>query len=85
MGGFVGDFVGYGRRVADIEGIRRAALATVELRAALVPSSRVVDALSESAMRNPYNNEPFSWNAETAVVVFDGLALGEQGKYQFLY
>jgi hypothetical protein len=80
-----GSYAGYNQRVADIEGIRRAALATVALREANVPATGVSDALSQSPFRNPYNNDPFSWDAEKGAVVFTGLQSGERQKQYFLY
>lgn len=75
----------YARRVADIEGVRRATLAAVELREASVKPEDVPSALSKSSQRNPYSDEPFSWDATEKVIVFKGLEKGERGEHHIYY
>jgi hypothetical protein len=79
------NFSQYPARVADIEGVRRATLAAFELRAASVPSDDVAEALKKSEHRNPYNNEPFEWDAEAKAIVFKGLEAGERGVHRIYY
>lgn len=74
-------FSDYIRRVADIEGVRRATLAAIELRGASVKLEDLPSALSKSSQRNPYTNEPFSWDAKEKVIVFKGLEKGERGEH----
>jgi hypothetical protein len=75
----------YARRVADLEGIRRAALATVTLRAAATPSSAMVAALTASSLRNPYDDQPLRWDASDQAVVFVGLSPGGRREQRFYY
>ena len=55
--------VGYGVRVADLEGERRAALLTAELRARDVPLDAVPAAIELDSARDPYTGQPFLWIA----------------------
>ncbi len=57
-----GDFGTYVRRVGDIEGVRRAALLTVNLRDSNTPVSSVPAALAASPLRNPYDGQAFVWD-----------------------
>jgi hypothetical protein len=76
---------GYAVRVGDIEGVRRAALAAVTLRAANVPVSGVPTALSSAQFRNPYNGRPFVWDEKDGAIVFRGLQPGERGEHRIRY
>jgi hypothetical protein len=82
---FSSDFASYAVRVGDIEGVRRAALAAVTLRAANVPASGVPTALSSAQLRNPYNDRPFSWDEKDGAIVFRGLQPGERGEHRIRY
>jgi hypothetical protein len=79
------DLGSYGTRVADIEGVRRAALAAVTLRAAKVEPGDVAGALIASPMRNPYNDRPFEWADSDRSIVFQGLASGDRGEHHVYY
>jgi hypothetical protein len=79
------DYAPYARRVADVEGIRRAALATVTLRDEEIPASEMPAALAASPLRNPYDGQPLRWEAEEEAVVFVGLEPGERGEHRFYY
>jgi len=78
-------FSNYIRRVADIEGVRRATLGAVELREALVKRDQAEVALSSSSQRNPYTKEPFAWDAKEKLIVFKGLEKGERGEHHIFY
>jgi hypothetical protein len=80
--GFGADYGSYARRLGDIEGVRRAALAAVELRAAKVKQDDVPAALAASSLRNPYDGEPFIWDATDGAIVFRGLEPGERGEHR---
>ena len=79
------NYASYARRVADVEGIRRAALATVTLRDDGVPPSEIASALATSPLRNPYDDQPLRWDASDQAVVFRGLEPGERGEHRFYY
>jgi hypothetical protein len=81
--GYGANYGSYFRRVGDIEGVRRAALAAIELRAANVPPGDIPAALAISPLRNPYDGEPFGWDAADGAVVFRGLEPGERGEHRF--
>ena len=83
MGDF--DFTSYSRRVNDIEGIRRAAVTTVRLRAQRVQIDQVASALTTAPLRNPYDNQPFAWDAEKGAVVFVGMEHTQYGTHPFRY
>lgn len=80
--GYGADYGSYVRRVGDVEGVRRAALAVVGLRAAKVAPDDIPAALATSAWRNPYDGEPFAWDAADRAVVFRGLEAGERGEHR---
>jgi hypothetical protein len=77
------NYAGYARRLADVEGMRRAALAVVTLR-----DEQPLDmaaALAASPLRNPYDDQPLRWDARDQAVVFVGLEPGERGEHRFYY
>lgn len=81
----VTDYSKYGVRVGDIEGVRRAALAAVTLRAAKVDAADVATALETSEFRNPYHGRPFTWSATDSAICFVGLAPDERGVHLLYY
>jgi hypothetical protein len=81
----VSSFAQYAARVADIEGVRRAALVAATLTASGVEATDVPAALVTAELRDPYTNRPFTWDAETRAIVFQGLATGERGEHSIYY
>jgi hypothetical protein len=79
------DYFDYGARVADIEGVRRAALAAATLRAANVQVESVGQALATSELTNPYDGRPFEWVATESAIRFRGLQAGERGEHLLPY
>jgi hypothetical protein len=79
------DFGQYARRVADVEGVRRAALVAVTLHATNVGPANVATALAASSLRDPYTNRPFEWNEKDGAIVFRGLELGERAEHRIRY
>jgi hypothetical protein len=79
------DYSKYGARIADIEGVRRAALAAVTLRTEKVDAAGVARALEASDLRNPYHGQPFVWSAKESAIQFIGLAPGERGVHLLYY
>jgi hypothetical protein len=78
------DFGGYGLRVSDLEGTRRAALLASELRAAGANASNASQRVRTSPLKNPYTDGPFAWEATTRSVVFKGLASGGRARHALL-
>ena len=72
-------------RITDLEGMRRAAVATAELRAAGVPAEDAGRHLAESTHVNPYSGEPFTWDESDGSVVFQGLQRGGWGEFRLRY
>ena len=73
----------YGARVADLEGARRAALVTADLRALTIPAELAGAMVPLAAVRDPYTGGPFGWTPQPAAVTFTGLTRGRT--YTFLY
>lgn len=69
---------------ADMEGLRQAALLATALRSQSVLPEHISRHLDHPSLRNPYDNEPFSWDGEMGAIVFQGLAR-EEKKYELLY
>jgi len=79
------DITAYGVRAADLEGTRRAALLTVQLRAEGVGTDQIAARLAGAALRNPYDMHAFAWDAQARAIVFTGLEPGPRGRHSFLY
>jgi hypothetical protein len=75
----------YGARVADLEGVRRAALLAADLRGLRAAPSLAGTMIPLAAARDPYTGGPFVWTAEPATVSFTGLARGAQARHDFPY
>ena len=75
----------YGARVSDLEGVRRAALITAELRARDVPADGVAAALAVDDARNPYTGEAFQWVAARSAIGVTGLQSSANRYTEFLY
>ncbi|HEY0635123.1 MAG TPA: hypothetical protein VGE00_07065 [Gammaproteobacteria bacterium] len=75
----------YMNRVPDLEGSRRALLATHQLRSDKIPRDKVVEALAASPYRNPYTHQPFVWDEVSGNVVFEGLSEGKSRRSIFPY
>ncbi|MFC0682603.1 hypothetical protein ACFFGH_32645 [Lysobacter korlensis] len=78
------DYSRYIARTSDIEGLRRAAVLTAELRAAGVSASAADEAIKRAGLRDPYSDEPFSWNEAERAVVFEGAEPGDRGRHALL-
>ena len=78
-------YIPYVRRVADVEGVRRAAAAVIALHEHSVELADVAAALAASPHRNPYNNKPFAWDAPTRAVLFRGLQPDPRGLHRIYY
>ncbi len=77
------DYSSYARRAADLEGIRRAALATLHARR--VPIAEAAATLAATELRNPFDGRQLIWDPNERAVVFVGLEPGERGEHRFYY
>jgi hypothetical protein len=77
--------VGYGVRVADLEGERRAALLAAELRARDVPLDAMPAAIELDPARDPYTGQPFIWIPARSAIAFVGLQNDSRGHFEFPY
>jgi hypothetical protein len=66
------DLSQYGLRVATIEGWRRAALLTAELRARGIPAAQMPVELGAASLRNPFDGSSFTWDAGLQAVTYTG-------------
>lgn len=79
------DYGTYFARVADLEGVRRAALVTSQMRELGISAASVPSHLARSSITNPYTEKPLEWNAETNEVVFHGLQEYGRGTHRIQY
>jgi hypothetical protein len=79
------DYGSYARRVGDLEGVRRVALAAVTLRAAKVAAAEVPAQLAVTSLRNPYDDRPFEWDPKSSAIIFRGLEPSERGVHRIRY
>ena len=79
------DLISYALRVSDLEGLRRMAVLTTELRSQGVAAGQMAQKLTEAPARNPYTVQPFVWDASAKTVVFTGLEKGEHGRQALFY
>jgi len=79
------DITEYGVAAADLEGVRRAAILTAQLRSEGVTPEQVPSRLAASTLRDPYTGAPFAWEAKARAVVFSGLEPGQGGRHPILY
>ena len=73
-----GDYIG---RAADLEGQRRATLLVATLRGAGTGPEGAAAAVRDAALRSPYDDAPFEWDAASGSVVFRGLGQGDRGRH----
>jgi hypothetical protein len=84
--GSVGEqYADYGARVADLEGMRRAALLAADLRARGIPADSVTAFVTLDGARNPYTGEAFEWIVARKSIDFRGLRHEYRGRSEFLY
>jgi hypothetical protein len=79
------DFIRYAIRVADLEGVRRAAVLAADLRSEGLAPEQVSSRLTGSSLRDPYTGAPFAWDAKARALVFTGLEPGPRGRHPILY
>jgi hypothetical protein len=77
------DLSSWGVRVADVEGVRRAAVAAWQLREEGAGSDDIELRLRERQWANPYTDAPLEWDSATSEVVFQGLRSRNRGRYAF--
>lgn len=79
------DLISYAVRVSDLEGLRRMAVLSTELRSQGAATGDMAQKLAEAPARNPYTGQPFAWDAKAKAVVFTGLEKGERGRHALFY
>ena len=70
--------------MVDVEGVRRAALLTSELRSRGIVVAQVPTALSSSLIRDPCTGERFGWDAQKETLTFNGLERPPRGMHEFI-
>jgi hypothetical protein len=65
-------FTSYPMRVGSIEGMRRGALVTAQLRERGVPQEQVAAELKNAELRDPFHLVPFEWNEDEKAVIYTG-------------
>lgn len=78
-------YLGYPFRVASLEGMRRGALLTVQLRAAGIAPEKMPSALAESSLRDPFTGNAFEWKAETHSFVFNAPGNHPWRRIEYVY
>lgn len=69
----------------NLEGKRRAALLTSMLRSEGIEADSITESLARSDIRNPYTNEPFSWDADSGSIIYRGLYESSTANVAYLY
>jgi hypothetical protein len=77
------DYTSYAMRVARVEGQRRAALLTAQLRQRAVPAQSVAGELA-GGLRDPFDDAAFVWNVDEQAVVYAGPA-AEASRQRHVY
>lgn len=76
----------YALRVATIEGVRRAALLTAELRSRGVSPEQVSAELAEaSSAKNPFKPQPFDWDPTQKAVIYTGPEENRWKRHTYFY
>jgi hypothetical protein len=78
-------YLDYPFRVASLEGMRRAALLTVQLRAAGVAPGGMPSAVAESSLRDPFTGNAFEWNTGSHSLVFKAPENHAWRRIEYLY
>lgn len=81
----VPELIAYVTRAADLEGLRRAALVTAQLRSEGVEGQDMPARLKAAEPRNPYTSAPFTWSETSQAVEFNGLTPAPRGNYLVFY
>lgn len=72
----------YGTLVADLEGVRRAALLAAELRSQGIGVNKMAQYVNAAALRDPYTGRPFEWDQTAFAIVANGLSSGPRGRVE---
>jgi hypothetical protein len=77
-------YADYPLRIGSVEGMRRAALLTAQLRERRVAPQDVAEELKSAELRGPFENESFVWSEEEQAVVYEGPD-AERSRYRHPY
>lgn len=75
----------YAARVADLEGVRRAAMLATDLRAEDTVKDDVVQKIRGGDVVDPYTGDPFSWDDSSGAIVFTGLEQKDRSRHEIIY
>jgi hypothetical protein len=75
------DFTDYAAKLADVEGVRRAVLLAVQLRAR--GAEDIERELGGATLRDPYTGRAFGWDGNA--ITFTGLARPPRGRHVIVY
>jgi len=78
-------YLGYPPRAASLEGMRRAAQLTVQLRSRAVPMQDVPGELLLADLRDPYTGAAFKWQADRRAIVFEGIEDHRWRRHEYFY
>jgi hypothetical protein len=76
---------GYPLRIGGVEGMRRAALLTAELRSRGITEDAMSAELAASELRNPFTLAPLAWDARQHAVIYEGLDNHRSRRQAYLY
>lgn len=79
------DYTSYAVRIADLEGVRRAALLTAHLQSQNDSAVNAKRLQNSPDFHNPYTALPFELDTELKTITFQGLEPGERGLHRFYY
>ncbi|MEN7344318.1 MAG: hypothetical protein AAAFM81_15305 [Pseudomonadota bacterium] len=75
----------YAVRVSDLEGVRRAALLTANMRGVGVSNADASTYISANEIVDPYTDGSFEWQEEIQSIIFYGLEPNERATHKFIY
>ncbi len=78
-------YVQYVLRAASVEGMRRAALLTVQLHAGGIAPEAAGEAVANAELRDPYTDQPFEWNAGRRSVIFTAPEAHQWRRTEYFY
>ncbi len=78
-------YANYTLRTASVEGMRRAALLTAQLRARGIPVEAAPDEIAHAELRDPYTEKPFEWDAARHSLIFTAPESHRSRRVEYFY